>query len=110
MLEIYKIFGWDAKRPQRRGKDLNMFHRQRPQGVRLEIDLEAEVLISNSGADAYWLAHRRAEEASSELLARDWSTVAVVVARKMGKRPSLFATMFQGGRTTIGPLAARSAR
>jgi hypothetical protein len=71
-----------------------MLYRQRPNGLRLGIDLEAEALISNSGADAYWIARRRAEEASSEDLARDWSGVAAAIARKTGQRPFLLAAMF----------------
>ena len=53
-----------------------MLYRQRPQGLRLGIDLEAEALMSNSGGNAYWIACRRAEEASSEEIAKDWSGVA----------------------------------
>jgi hypothetical protein len=71
-----------------------MLYRQRPQGLRLGIDLEAEALISNSGVDAYWLARRRAEEASSEDMAKDWSGVATAIARKTGQRPSLLGAMF----------------
>jgi len=71
-----------------------MLYRQRHRGLRLGINLEAEALISNSGGEAYWVARRRAAEASSEDMARDWSVVAAAIARKMGKRPSLFATMF----------------
>jgi hypothetical protein len=43
---------------------------------------------------AYVEARRRAEEASSDPLARDWSEVALVITRKTGKRSSLFARMF----------------
>jgi hypothetical protein len=39
------------------------------------------------------VARRRAEEASSDLLARDWSEVALLVARKTGRRSSLIAWM-----------------
>jgi len=70
-----------------------MLYRQRPHELRLGVDLEAEALISNSGADAYWVACRRAEEASSEDMAKDWSSVAAAIARKTGKRPSLLAAM-----------------
>jgi hypothetical protein len=45
------------------------------------------------GADnAYWVARRRAEEASDEDLAKDSSRVAAAIARK--SKPSLFAAMF----------------
>jgi hypothetical protein len=72
-----------------------MLYRQRPEGLRLGIDLEAEALMSNSGGNAYWIACRRAEEASSEEIAKDWSGVANVIARKAGKRPrSFLAALF----------------
>ena len=72
-----------------------MLYRQRAsQGLRLGIDLEAEALISNSGMDAYWVACRRAEEASSEDMAKGWNGVAAAIARKTGQRPSFFASMF----------------
>ena len=70
-----------------------MPHRQRPRGLRLGIDLEANALISTSGPEAYWVALRRAEEASSDEIARDWSGVAVAIARKTQRR-SLFSSMF----------------
>jgi len=58
------------------------------------IDLEAETLISNSGVDAYRIARRRAGESSSQQMAKDWSRVAVAIARKTRKRPTVLATMF----------------
>jgi hypothetical protein len=73
-----------------------MLYRQRPRGLRLGIDLEAEALISTSGGEAYRVARRRAEEASSEEMARDWSGVANAIARKGGKRPgSILGAIFQ---------------
>jgi hypothetical protein len=54
-----------------------MLYRRRPEGLRLEIDLEAETLISNSGVNAYRIARRRADESSSQQMAKDWSSVAV---------------------------------
>jgi hypothetical protein len=63
-----------------------MLDRRRPQGLRLEIDLEAETLMSNLGVDAFSIASRRAQEASSEQMERDWSRVAATIARKTGKR------------------------
>jgi hypothetical protein len=73
-----------------------MLYRQRPQGLRLGIDLEAEALMSTSGGEAYWIARRRAEEASSQEMAKDWSGVANAIARMGGKRPgSILAAIFQ---------------
>ena len=45
------------------------------------------------GAEGYWVALRRAEEASSEEMARDWSGVANVIARRTRKAHSLPATV-----------------
>jgi len=56
---------------------------------------EAKVLISSSGGEAYWVARRRAEEASSEDMAKGWSVVAATIARKTGRRQSLLGMMFQ---------------
>jgi hypothetical protein len=64
-----------------------MLDRRRPQGLRLEIYREAETLVSNSGVDAFSIATRRAQEASSEQMERDWSRVAATIARRTGKRP-----------------------
>ncbi len=69
-----------------------MLYRQRPRGLRLGVDLEAATLFSNWGADAYRVARQRAEEASDDDLAKDWSRVAAAIARK--SKPSLLATMF----------------
>jgi hypothetical protein len=62
--------------------------------LRLAVSSAAEALISDLGGEAYAVARRRAEEASSDLLARDWSEVALLVARKTGRRSSLLAQMF----------------
>jgi hypothetical protein len=70
-----------------------MLHQRRPQALRLEIVLEAETLLSNSGIDALSIASRRAQEASSEQMERDWSRVAATIARRTRKRTS----------TSIGP-------
>ncbi len=71
-----------------------MLYRQRPRGLRLGIDHEAQALISSLGGEAYWVARRRAEEASSEDMAKGWSVVASAIARKTGRRQkSLLATM-----------------
>ena len=71
-----------------------MSNHQRPNGLRLAISFEAEALISDFGCEAYVVARRRAKEASSDPLARDWSEVALVITRKTGKRSSLLARMF----------------
>jgi hypothetical protein len=63
-----------------------MSYHQRPHEVRLAISSEAEALIFCSGHKAYAEARRRAEEASSDFLARDWNEVAFVIARKTMKR------------------------
>jgi hypothetical protein len=66
-----------------------MLQRERPRRVRLGIELEADALLSTSGVQAYSIALKRAEEASSDEMARDWSVVAATVARKSGVRASL---------------------
>jgi hypothetical protein len=71
-----------------------MSYHERPRELRLAIIVEAEALISNFGDEAYVEARRRAEEASSDFLARDWSEVALTITRKTGKRSSLLARMF----------------
>jgi hypothetical protein len=71
-----------------------MLKRERPRGVRLGVELEADALLSISGAQAYSIALKRAEEASSEEMARDWSVVASTVARKSGVRSSLLDALF----------------
>ena len=71
-----------------------MLQRERPRRVRLGIELEADALLSISGAQAYSIALKRAEEASSDDMARDWSVVAATVARKSGARSSLLDALF----------------
>jgi len=55
------------------------------------IEAEAEALIRNLGDWAYSEARRREHEASSDAIAKDWSRVALAVARKTGKRVGLDA-------------------
>ena len=62
--------------------------------LRLAVSSAAEALISDLGGEAYAVARRRAEEASSDRLARDWSDVALVIARKTGRRSPLLVWMF----------------
>ena len=71
-----------------------MLQRERPRGVRLGIELEADAFLSISGVQAYSIALKRAEEASSDEMARDWSVVAATVARKSGVRSSLLDALF----------------
>ena len=71
-----------------------MLQRERPRRVRLGIELEADALLSTSGAQPYSIALKRAEEASSDEMARDWSVVAATVARKSGARSSLLDALF----------------
>jgi hypothetical protein len=71
-----------------------MSYHQRPHELRLAISSEAEALISDFGGEADAVARRRAKEASTDSLARDWSEVALVITRKTGMRSSLLARMF----------------
>ncbi len=71
-----------------------MLYRERPRRLRLEIELEANALMLNSGAEAYSVACQRAREASSDEMANDWSRVAAAISRSAGKRPSLLAHEF----------------
>ena len=68
--------------------------RERQRGVRLGIELEADALLSISGVQAYSNGLKRAEEASSDEMVRDWSVVAATVARKSGVRSSLLDALF----------------
>jgi hypothetical protein len=71
-----------------------MLQRERQRRVRLGIELEAGTLLSISGVQAYSIALKRAEEASSDEMVRDWSVVAATVARKSGVRSSLLDALF----------------
>jgi hypothetical protein len=71
-----------------------MLQRERQRGVRLGIELEADALLSTSGVQAYSIALKRAEVASSDEMVRDWSVVAETVARKSGVRSSLLDALF----------------
>lgn len=72
-----------------------MSNRQRLQIVRLGIGQEADALLSIWGENAYYIARRRAQEASSEEMVSDWSDVAVAIARRTGKRSSILSSVFQ---------------
>ena len=71
-----------------------MLQRERQRRVRLGIELEADALLSISGVQAYSIALKRSEEASSDEMVRDWSVVAATVARKSGARSSLLDALF----------------
>jgi hypothetical protein len=71
-----------------------MSYHQRPHELRLAISSETKALISDFGGEAYVEACRRANEASSDSLARDWGVVAATVARRSGRRSSLLDALF----------------
>jgi hypothetical protein len=71
-----------------------MSYHQRPHELRLAISSETEALISDFGGEAYAEACRRATEASSDSLARDWSVVAATIARRSGRRSSVLDALF----------------
>jgi hypothetical protein len=71
-----------------------MSQQHRSHELRLAVSSAADALISDLGSEAYAVARRRAEEASNDLLARDWSEVALVITRKMARRSSLFSWVF----------------
>jgi hypothetical protein len=66
-----------------------MLQQERTRKVRLGIELEAKALLSISSAEAYSIALKRADEASSDQMAHNSSVVAKAVARKSGVRSSL---------------------
>ncbi len=68
-----------------------MSHHAHRQALRLEIDREANALIAALGPQAYWAARRRAEEASSDEMARGWSGVAALIERRTTKRSTLLS-------------------
>ena len=63
---------------------LSWLPRQRARMERIEV--EAETMISDFGADAHFEARRKEHEASSDAIAKDWGQIALVVARKVSKR------------------------
>ena len=58
-----------------------MLQRERTRKVRLGIEPEADALLSISGAQAYSIALKRADEVSSEQMAHDCSVVAATAAQ-----------------------------
>ncbi len=72
-----------------------MSYHQRPHELRLAISSEAEALMISFGDQAYAEARLRAEEASSDFLARDWNEVASSWSRaRQGSAPALLARVF----------------
>jgi hypothetical protein len=71
-----------------------VLQRERQRGVRLGIGVEVDALLSTSGVQAYSIALKRAEEASSDEIARDWSVVAATIARRSGRRSSVLEALF----------------
>ena len=71
-----------------------MSNHYRPHELPLAISSAADAPISDLGSEAHAVARRRAEDASSDILARDWSEVALVISRRTAKRSSLFTWMF----------------
>ena len=68
-----------------------MSHHQHQRALRLEIDREAKALMSSVGAQAYWVARRRAEESSSDEMAKGWTGVAAAIEGRTAKRSSLLS-------------------
>ena len=66
---------------------LSWLRRRREQAERIEA--EADALISDLGDGAYSEARRRAREASSDEMEREWSRVALAIARKTGRKVGL---------------------
>jgi hypothetical protein len=66
-----------------------MSYHEHSRGLRLEIGREADALMFYAGAEAYSLACQRAEEASSDGMAKAWSGVAATIGRRTGMRRSL---------------------
>jgi len=71
-----------------------MSHQRQSSGLRLEVEHEANALISMWGSQAGSIAQQRAEEASDPRFVTDWDNVALRIARKSGYRPSLLSHLF----------------
>jgi len=73
-----------------------MSYHHRPHELRLAISSEADALISGFGGEAHAEACRRAEEASNDFLAHDWSVVASTIARRSARRSSVLDALLSG--------------
>jgi hypothetical protein len=71
-----------------------MSNQRQSSGLRLEVEHEANALISMWGSQASSIAQQKAAEASSERFMTDWDSVALCIARKSGSRPSLLGHFF----------------
>jgi hypothetical protein len=71
-----------------------MSHQPRSSGLCLEVEHEANALISMWGSQANSIAQQRADEASSEQFMTGWDSVALYIARKSGYQPSLLGRLF----------------
>ncbi len=63
-----------------------MTHRQHHRPLQLSIATEAEALVTAFGAEALRTAQRRALEASSDQMAKDWTGVAAAIASRRRMR------------------------
>jgi hypothetical protein len=77
---------------------LSWVRRQRDKIERIEA--EADTLIHNLGVGAYSAARRRAHEAGSEAMARDWRRIALAVAHKTGAWASILQPVWRGTLTS----------
>jgi hypothetical protein len=57
-------------------------------------------VAGHSGTQGYSIALKRAEEASSDEMARDWSVMAATIARRSGTRSSVLDALFGLNRRT----------
>jgi hypothetical protein len=66
-----------------------MSYHEHPRALRLEIGYEASALMFYVGAEASSVARQRAEEASSDDMAKAWRGVAAAIGRRTAKRRPL---------------------
>jgi hypothetical protein len=59
----------------------------------LGVNTEAKALLTNLGMEAYSVACLRAQEASSDELAQDWTDVAYAIARKTRRRSGFLSAL-----------------
>jgi hypothetical protein len=70
-----------------------MSHHAHQRALRLEINREANALMNAVGPQAYWVARRRAEEASSDEMAKGWSGVGAAIESRTAKHSSLLSCL-----------------